>query len=78
MDKHTAIELCKEISADGMFAMPRLSNYGDWEIVLHSTAYNRDIARFERMYDLRFIDFTFQKWEGVNKTQDYPIFFRRS
>jgi len=78
MNKQTAINLCKELSGDGLQAMPQYNKgYTDWEIVLHSTVYNTDISRFCRMYDVVFVDFTFQKWEGVNKTQDYPIFFRR-
>ena len=79
MDKNTAIELCKELMSDGLNAIPQYNRFhNDWEIRLNSTSYNRDIDRFCRMYDLVFIDFTFSRWEGVNNTQDFPIFFRRA
>lgn len=78
MNKQEAIDLCKELSGDGLPAMPQYNEaYKDWQIVLHSTAYNTDLERFCRMYDVVFTDYCFYRWEGINKTQDFPIFFRR-
>lgn len=78
MNKQEAIALCKELAGDGLDAMPTYNRaHNDWQIELHSTAYNADLDRFCRMYDVIFTDFCFRRWEGVNKTQDFPIFFRR-
>lgn len=78
MTKSEAIALCKELSGDGLFAMPRYEPFhNDWEIELHETVYNMDLDRFCRMYDVVFTDFCFRRWEGINKTQDFPVFFRR-
>lgn len=78
MNKQTAIELCKELMQDGLDAIYQYNRYhNDYEIRLNSTVYNDDIARFCRMYDLCFIDFTYFRYEG-QKTQDFPVFFRRA
>ena len=76
MTKDQAIKLCIEMLHSGVYAMPSYNQaHRDWEITLHTEAYNRDVNTFGSLYNLRFADFAFYRFEG-NKTQEFPVFYR--
>lgn len=77
MNKQSALCLCYEIfKSEGLFCTPIYNKFhNDWEIRLNSTVYNRNVDKFAFRYELRFIDFSFGRYEG-SKTQDFPRFYR--
>ena len=69
MDKLQAINKCKELLAAGIYARPMRQYLTDrWDIlILHA---NNTVSV---PAGLTLIDWVFYRWEGMYKTQDYPI-----
>lgn len=71
MTKFQAIQLCKSLLSRGIYSRPvEHPLTREWAIiVLHDV--NSFGFELEGYY---FVDCWFYKWEGLNKTVDFPIF----
>ena len=69
MTKLQAINKCKELLVAGIYSMPMRQYLTDrWDILILHANHGVDTPA-----GLTVIDWVFYRWEGIHKTQDFPI-----
>ena len=69
MTKQESIQKCKELLKTGIYARPmREFLFDRWNILILHPNFTVPVPD-----GLTFIDCVFYRWEGMYKTQDYPL-----